>query len=182
MRITSIIIILLGTTALFAQAPKNNSYTRLQNIDGTPMVASIMRTNIDGVFRNNSIMFLNTGTGISNQLDLPTDVDIVELFTNNEGHSNGEKFVLIQSNLLSDKKASYMINHQSLFICDSNGKGMKRLTNEDVFLVDWLVNTHTNTLVINTRMDSNFNGKMDNEDPSHIKVVDLNTMEILYTR
>ena len=134
---------------------------------------------MDGL-KNRYLLFINTKTGETNQVDFPNEgyfhnieqVKIDDLGIN-------EIVVAAQTVDLDGKKGIDWNDPTQLIILSTDGKERTQLTENKLFVRTWTVNKKTGTIVIAGHYDTNNNGKYDKTDKNEVGIYDLKTLRLI---
>lgn len=177
-------LLFIGLTFLTLQVlgQEKSNYTdfnKLTEVKGTEYV--IARTKnwekIEGL-KNNYLLFINTETGKTNQVDFPKD----SYFDNIEQvkiDSLGINCLIVTAQTLDfdGKKGIDWNDPIQLIVLSTDGKQITQLTDSKLFVNTWTVNKKTGTIVITGHYDTNNNGKYDMTDKNEIGIYDLKTLK-----
>ena len=164
-----------------AQWKSSGEFNKLLHIEGTDIVVATYDEIKKFSWASTNVLFINTSTGESRELELSKTADIRKVNTSNKGKINGGPMVVIEAQTLDlngNGKVDFF-EPLSLFVCDAKGENLKRLTPDNFFVKTWEVVPENNRMVISGKVDSNQNGKKDEADEASILIVDLNTMEVV---
>lgn len=179
-----ILIITLTILTLTSYGQDKYNYThfnKLTEITGTEFViASIENWGKIHEIKSRFLLFVNTKTGETNQVDFPNDasigtpeqVKIEEL---------GINLVVISARTVDlDGKSGIDWNDPTqIIILSPDGKQKSQLTDNKFFTRNWTVNQLTGTIVITGHYDTNNNNKYDKTDKNEIHIYDLKTLKLI---
>jgi len=156
-------------------------FSKLTEVVGTEFVIASIE-NYGKMFESKSkyLLFLNTKTGETNQVDFPNDASIREL-EQIKLDSLGIHVIVVSAKTvdLDGKNGIDWNDPTQIVILSPDGKAKTQLTENKFFTRTWAVNKLTGTLVVTGHYDTNNNNKFDKSDKSEIHVYDLKTLTLL---
>lgn len=180
-----LILIILSLLALHSFGQDKYNYThfnKLIEVEGTEyVIASIEnRGKLDDT-KSRYILFINTQTGETNQVDFPNDgyLEKIEQVKIEELNIN-QIIVCAKTVDLNGKKGIDWNDPKQIIILSPDGKERTQLTDDKLFVRTWVVNKETGTIVITGHYDTNDNGKYDKTDKNEIGIYDLKTLKLIH--
>jgi len=156
-------------------------FNKLTEVQGTEFViASIENwgktTNTKGKY----LLFIDTKTGQSNQVDFPSDgyIETIEQVKLDTLGIN-KIIVLARTVDLDDKNGVDWVDPKQIIIISTDGKEKIQLTDSKFFVRTWTVNRQSGTIVVTGHYDSNNNNKYDKADKNEILIYDLKTLRLV---
>jgi hypothetical protein len=125
------------------------------------------------------LLFINTKTGNTNQIDFPTDAKIAAL-EQIKLDSLGINLILLAARTvdLDNKNSINWGDPTQIIVVSPDGKTKTQLTDDNFFVAVWAINRWAGTLVVTGHYDSNNNKKQDKTDKSEIHIYDLKTLKL----
>ncbi|HEY8916411.1 MAG TPA: hypothetical protein VIM87_08235 [Chitinophaga sp.] len=179
-----LIILLLSVLTISAYGQDKYShayYNKLTELSGTDYVlATIESAGKMFTINSTALLFLNTRTGQSKQIDFPDGAYIqkIEQIKIDSFQINKVMVTARTVNLDNDKRIDWGDPTQ-IIILSTDGQEKTQLTKDDFFARTWLINSQTGTIVITGHTDTNKNGKYDKTDKSEILLYDLKTLKLI---
>lgn len=156
-------------------------FNKLTEIIGTDYVIATVENwgKMSGI-KNRYLLFIDTKTGQTNQVDFPNDgyIGKVEQVKIDELGIN-KIIVSAQTVDLDGKKGIDWNDPTQIIVLSTDGKEKTQLTDSKLFVRTWVVNQKTGTIVITGHYDTNNNGKYDKTDKNEIGIYDLKTMRLI---
>lgn len=156
-------------------------FNKLTEVVGTAFVIASIE-NYGKMFESKSkyLLFINTKTGETNQVDFPNDAGIRAL-EQIKLDSLGINVIVVSAKTvdLDGKNGIDWNDPTQIVILSPDGKTKTQLTENKFFTRTWTVNKLTGTLVVTGHYDTNNNNKFDKSDKSEIHVYDLKTLTLL---
>lgn len=156
-------------------------YDHLKEVQGTDYVMAYHFGRFKTTdLKSNSLLFVNTKTGVKNQVDFneKTKIGIPEQI---KIDSLGINIIFISVKSI-DQNANNKIDwneSSQIFILSTDGKTKTQLTNDDFFVKHLTTNKKTGTMVVSGYFDKNKNNKFDEDDKSEIIIYDLKTFKAI---
>ncbi len=177
------IVVIAFTCTSYGQDKYNYThFNTLTEVKGTEyVIAHIEKNGKIKDLRNRYLLFINTKTGATKQVDFP-----------NEGYFQTIKqvkidtlgincmVVLAQTIDLDGKKGIDWNDPKQIIILSSDGKDKTQLTDNRFFVKKWSVNYNSGTIVVTGYYDTNQNGKYDKKDKGEIAIYDLKTLKLTH--
>ncbi len=175
-------MLILGLTSLYGQDKYN--YTRinkLTEVEGTAYVIGSMENRGKGAdVKNRYLLFIDTKSGASHQVDFPNDGHIGKIEQIKIDSLGINKILMSARTLDVDGKNGIDLQDPTqIIIFSADGKEKSQLTDSRLFVQSWVVNKKTGTIVITGIFDTNNNGKYDKTDKSEIAIYDLRTLQLV---
>ncbi len=179
-----ILLIVLTTLTLTSYGQDKYNYVhfnKLTEVVGTEFVIASIE-NWGKMFETKSkyLLFINTKTGETNQVDFPNDAAIwkIEQIKIDSIDLN----VIIVSAKTVDLDGKYGIDWNDptqIIVLSPDGKTKTQLTENKFFVRTWTVNKLTGTIVVAGHYDTNNNNKYDKKDKNKIHIYDLKTLTLI---
>jgi hypothetical protein len=178
--ITAILVIL--SISSYGQGKLNAvHYDKLTELKGTDYVLASVESwgkmlATTGVY----LLFINTKTGESTQIDFPKDAYLAGIEQIKLDSLGINKVIVVARtvNLDGDKSIDWK-DPMQLIVLSTDGKEKTKITEDKFFASIWAINRQTGAVVITGYYDSNNNNKLDKADKSEILVYDLKEMKII---
>ena len=156
-------------------------FNKLTEITGTEFViASMENPGKAEDTKSKYLLFINTKTGATNQVDFPGDSYI--------GKPEQVKIDSLQINLIVVSARTIDIDGKSgidwndptqINILSTDGKQRTQLTDDKFYVKTWAINKVTGTIVITGYYDTNNNNNFDDTDKNEITIYDLKTLKLI---
>jgi len=178
-----LIIVLTALTLTTYGQDKYNyvHFNKLTEVVGTEFViASIENYGKMLESKSRYLLFINTKTGETNQVDFPNDAGIREI-EQIKIDSLGINLIVVSAKTVDlDGKGGIDWNDPTqIIILSTDGKTKTQLTDNKFFVRTWAVNKLTGTIVVTGHYDTNNNNKYDKTDKNEIHVYDLKTLKLI---
>jgi len=155
-------------------------FNKLTEVVGTEYVIASIE-NWGKMFETKSryLLFLNTKTGESKQVDFPTD-SWTEKLEQIKVDSLGINLIIVSARTVDlDGKSGIDWNDPTqIIVLSPDGKEKTQLTDDKFFVRTWTTNKLTGTIVITGHYDTNNNNKYDKTDKNEIHIYDLKTLKL----
>lgn len=179
-----ILFILLTTFTLTSYAQDKYNYVhfnKLTEVVGTEFViASIENWGKSFETKSRYLLFINTKTGETKQVDFPNDAGIRELEQIKIDSLELNLIVVSARTVDLDGKSGIDWNDPTqIIILSPDGKEKTQLTDSKFFVRTWKVNKLTGTIVVTGHFDTNNNNKYDKTDKNEIHIYDLKTLKLV---
>ncbi len=177
-----IIIISLSVNVYGQNKKVSESYSDLISVEGTNFViASIEKRSKSFSIKSSRLLFINTKTGDTNQINFPENT-IIRKIEQIKIDSLGINLILVQAKSvdLDGKNGINWNDPTQLYILSYDGTKQIKATQDNYFLRGWVLNKNTGRLVITGKKDSNNNKKSDKEDKNEIHIFDLLLMKLVF--
>jgi hypothetical protein len=178
----NILIILLTTIALTSYGQDKKSYVnynKLTVVEGTEFViATVEKYGKMGGNRSSYLLFVDTKSGQTNQVDLPYEgyFDNIQQIKIDELGIN--KIIVSAHTVdLDEKKGISWNDPKQIIVLSVDGKVRNQITDNKLFVNTYVINKLTGTIVITGYFDLNNNRKHDENDKSEIVIYDLKTLK-----
>lgn len=156
-------------------------FNNLTEVSGTEyVIASIEDKGKMFETKSRYLLFINTRTNETNQVDFPNDTSI--------GRLEQIKIDSLEINLiivaartvdLDGKNGIDWNDPTQIVILSPNGKQKTQLTEDKFFVRTWTVNKLTGVIVVTGHYDTNNNNKYDKADKNEIHIYDLKTFKLI---
>jgi len=179
-----ILVIILTVLTLTAYGQDKYNYVHfntLTEVAGTEyVIASIENWGKMLTTKSQYLLFVNTNTGETRQLDFPSDASFGKL-EQVRIDSLGINVIVISARTvdLDNKKGIDWTDPTQIIIISPDGKEKTQLTEDKFFARTWTVNKFTGTIVVAGHYDTNNNGKYDKTDKNEIHIYDLKTLKLV---
>ena len=179
-----ILIVILTTLTLATYGQDKYNYVqfnKLTEVVGTEFViASIENWGKMLETKSKYLLFINTKTGETNQVDFPSDAGIGKLEQVKLDSFNINSIIVSSQTVDLDGKNGIDWNDPTqIIILSTDGKTKIQLTDNKFFARTWTVNKLTGTIVVTGHYDTNNNNKYDKTDKNEIHVYDLKTLKLI---
>lgn len=156
-------------------------FNKLTEISGTDyVIASIENWGKMLDAKGKYLLFINTKTGQSNQVDFPSDGYIEKVEQVKIDSLGINKIIVFARTIdLNNKSGIDWVDPKQIIILSTDGKEKTQLTDNKLFIRTWVVNRQTGTIVITGHYDSNNNKKYDKTDKNEILIYDLKTLGLI---
>ena len=181
MKISLTILFALYTTLAVAQDKVNYmAYNKITELKGTNYVIASIENRTKMFVESRFLLFINTVTGESRQVDFPRDA-FIQSVEQLKLDSLGINKVIVSANTVNldgDKFIDYN-DPKQVIILSPDGSERTQVTEDRFFASSWMINRQTGTIVITGYYDSNGNGKYDKTDQGQIILYSLKTMSVI---
>ncbi len=179
-----ILLIVLTTLTLTSYGQDKYNYVhfnKLTEVVGTEFViASIENWGKILETKSKYLLFINTKTGETNQVDFPNDAAIWK-FEQIKIDSIDLNIIIVSARIV-DLDGKYGIGWSDptqIIVLSPDGKTKTQLTENKFFVRTWTVNKLTGTIVVAGHYDTNNNNKYDKKDKNKIHIYDLKTLTLI---
>lgn len=183
MTMKKILIIALTVLSLSTYGQDKFNYVhfnKLTEVVGTDYVIASIE-NRGKMFETHSkyLLFINTKTGETNQVDFPTDA-WTEILEQIKIDSLGINLIVVSARTVDlDGKSGIDWNDPTqIIVISPDGKEKTQLTDNKFFARTWTINKTTGTIVITGHYDTNNNNKYNKTDKNEIHLYDLKTLTL----
>ena len=156
-------------------------FNNLTEVVGTEyVIASIVDRG--KMFEANSryLLFINTKTGETNQVDFPKDAIVWDIEQIKIDSLEINLIIVSAKTVDLDGKNGIDWNDpRQIIILSPDGKEKVQLTESKFFVRTWSVNRLTGTIVVTGHYDTNNNNKYDKTDKNEIHIYDLKTLKLI---
>ena len=177
-----VIVLTILTLTVYGQDKYNYvHFNKLTEVAGTEYVIAHIEDRGKMFETNNRyLLFINTESGETKQVDFPKDV-IIRDIEQIKIDSLGINFVVIAAKTvnLSGGKSIDWNDPTQIIILSTDGKEKTQLTESKFFVRTWAVNKLTGTIVVTGHYDTNNNGKYDKTDKNEIHIYDLKNLKLI---
>jgi len=156
-------------------------FNKLTEVVGTEyVIASIENRGKMFDTKSRYLLFINTNSGQSKQVDFPNDgymekVEQVKI----DSLGVNKIIVSIQTVDLDGKNGIDWEDPKQIIILSVDGQEKTQLTDNKFFSRTWTVNKQTGTIVITGHYDTNNDNKYDKTDKNEIHIYDLRTLKLI---
>lgn len=182
MRLLTILVLTFVAVGAYGQDKYNHvHFNKLTEIKGTDcVIASIENRGKMTDTKGKYLLFINTKTGQSNQVDFPNDGYIEKIEQIKIDTLEINKIIVFARTVdLNNKNGVDWVDPQQIIILSPDGKEKIQLTESKLFVRTWIVNRQSGTIVVTGHYDSNNNNKYDKADKSEILIYDLKTLKLI---
>lgn len=174
--------LLLCSTAVWAQDKTNYvHYNKLMEVKGTNFVIATIE-NLGKMLSTNAqyLLFIDTRTGQTKQIDFPKDA-YIQTIQQIKLDTLGINTMLVVANTvnLDGNKSIDWNDPRQIILLSTDGQEQTQLTDDRYFARTWIINSQAGTIVITGHYDSNQNGKYDKTDKNEILIYDLKTRKLV---
>jgi hypothetical protein len=133
-----------------AQKIERTSFRSLQNIESTDFTVTYT-ANYSKIATNkeeSKIVFINTKTGQTQEVNLSKKTNLRKIITNNDANYLGSKFVVLECYSEVEKtlpKASNSVNE--LYLITLNDFKLVKISSSNFTIRDWVINNETKKIV-----------------------------------
>ena len=182
MKNISLIIFSIWTLTSYAQNKYDFiNFNNFTEIEGTEyVIASIENWEKRKGLKNSYLLFIDTKTGNTNQVDFPNGgyLDKIEQVKINSLEIN--KIIISARTIdLDGKKGIGWNDPKQIIVLSTSGKERTQLTDNNLFVRTWIINKKSGTIVVAGHYDTNNNGKYDKTDMNEIGIYDLKTLKLI---
>ncbi len=178
----TITLTILALTA-YAQGKHNHvHFNKLTEVAGTEyIIASIENWGKVLETKSRYLLFVNTKTGETNQVDFPNDASIGSLEQIKIDSLEINLILMVARTIDLDGKSGIDWNDPTqIIILSPDGKEKTQLTDKQFFTMTWAVNNLTGTIVVTGHFDTNNNNnKYDKADKNKIHIYNLKTLKLI---
>ena len=176
------LVLTLAAVVTYGQDKYNYvHFNKLTEVKGTDyVIASIENRGKMADTKGKYLLFINTKTGQSNQLDFPSDAYIEKIEQVKIDTLAINKIIVLAKTLdLNNKNGVDWVDPEQIIILSTDGKEKIQLTDSKLFVSTWIVNRQSGTVVVTGHYDSNNNNKYDKADKNEILIYDLKTLKLI---
>ena len=156
-------------------------FNKLTEVVGTEFVIASIE-NWSKLFETKSryLLFINTKTGETNQVDFPNGASIGKIEQIKIDSLEINLIIISARTVDLDGKSDIDWNDPTqIIILSPDGKEKSQITESKFFVRTWIVNNLTGTIVVTGHYDTNNNGKYDKTDKNEIHIYDLKTLKLI---
>ncbi len=177
-----VIFLVIFASAVYGQKKyPSHVFNQLMEVKGTEYVIAKVDTwkKIKGS-NANSLLFINTINGQTNQVNLVEDgyfhkIEQVKI----DSLGINCLVALAKTVDLDNKKGIDWQDPIQIIVLSVDGKKSTQLTEDNFFVKTWVVNKTTGTIVISGYYDINKNKKYDKADKAKISIYSLKTLQLI---
>ena len=173
------LVLTLAAVVTYGQDKYNYvHFNKLTEVKGTDyVIASIENWGKMADTKGKYLLFIDTKTGQSNQVDFPSDAYIEKIEQVQIDTLEINKIIVCARTLdLNNKNGVDWVDPEQIIILSTDGKEKIQLTDSKLFVSTWIVNRQSGTIVVTGHYDSNNNNKYDKTDKNEILIYDLKTL------
>jgi hypothetical protein len=179
-----ILFIVLTTLYLTTYGQDKYNYVhfnKLAEVVGTEyVIASIENWGKMLETKSRYLLFINTCTGETRQVDFPNDAVMGKVEQIKIDSLELNVIVVSAKTVDLDGKSGIDWNDPTqIIILSPDGKTKTQLTDNKFFVRTWAVNKLTGTIVVTGHYDTNNNNKYEKTDKNEIQVYDLKTLKMI---
>lgn len=155
-------------------------FNKLTEVAGTEyVIASVEDRGKMFDIKNRYLLFVNSETGETNQVDFSSDANIWKV-EQIKIDTLGINLIVVEARTvdLDGKKGIDWNDPTQIIIISPDGKQKTQLTESKFFVRTWVVNQLSGTIVVTGHYDTNNNNKYDKTDKSEIHIYDLKTLTL----
>lgn len=182
MRRLIILVLTLVDVVTYGQDKYNYvHFNKLTEVKGTEyVIASIENWGKMADTKGKFLLFIDTKTGQSNQVDFPSD-GYIETIEQVKLDTLGINKIIVFARTvdLNNKNGIDWDDPKQIIILSTDGKEKIQLTDSKLFVRTWIVNRQSGTVVVTGHYDSNNNNKYDKADKNEILIYDLKTLRLV---
>ncbi len=178
----NILIIALTTLTTYAQDKYNYvNFNKLTEVVGTEyVIASIENQSKMLETKSRYLLFINTKTGETNQVDFPSDAGIGKLEQIKLDSLDINSIVVAARTVDLDGKSGIDWDDPTqIIILSPDGREKTQLTDNKFFVRNWTVNKLNGAIIVIGHYDTNNNNKYDKTDKNEIHIYDLKTQKLI---
>lgn len=176
------IIFTILTLTSFGQDKHNYvHFNKLTEVEGTEyVIASIENWNKFYYSKGCYLLFINTKTGQTKQIDFPNN-GYLEKIEQVKIDSLGINKIIVSAQTvdLDGKNGIDWADPKQIIILSTDGQEKTQLTDDKFFSRTWIVNKLTGTITVTGHYDTNNNNKYDKTDINEIRIYDLRTLKLI---
>lgn len=126
------------------------------------------------------LLFINTNTGQSKQIDFPIDAHI-EKVEQIKIDSLGINKIIVSAKTvdLNGKNGIDWEDPSQIIVISTDGQEKAQMTEDKFFVNKWTTNKQSGSIVITGYYDTNNNNKYDKTDKNEILIYDLKTLKLI---
>jgi hypothetical protein len=182
MRRLTIIVLTLAAVVAYGQDKYNYvHFNKLTEVQGTAyVIASIENLGKMVDTKGKYLLFIDTKTGQSNQIDFPSDGYIEKIEQVKIDTLGINKIIVFARTVdLNNKNGVDWVDPKQIIILSTDGKEKIQLTDSKLFVRTWTVNRQSGVVVVTGHYDSNNNNKYDKVDKNEILIYDLKNLRLV---
>lgn len=178
------IILLLTLVAAAAYGQGKNNYVhfnKLTEVEGTEyVIASVENWGKMADSKGKYLLFIDTKTGKSNQVDFPGG-GYIEKIEQVKIDALGINRIIVSARTvdLDNKNGVDWDDPQQVIVLSMDGTQRTQLTDNKLHVRTWIVNRQSGNIVVTGHYDSNNNSKYDKTDKSEILIYDLKALKLI---
>ena len=156
-------------------------FNRITEVVGTDyVIASIDNKGKMFATKNRYLLFINTNTGDTNQVNFSAVAGISNIEQIKIDSLNINLILISGKTIDLDGKNGIDWNDPTqIIIISKDGKTKTQLTDSKFFVRNWVVNNNSGKIVVTGHYDTNNNNKYDKTDKNEIQIFDLKTLKLI---
>jgi hypothetical protein len=181
MRLYHFLFFITLSCSVFGQDKYNYiHFNKLTEVVGTEyVIASIDNRSKLAESKSKYLLFIDTKTGNTNQVDFPVDGSIQTIKQVKIDELGINSIIVAAKTIDLDEKSGIDWSDPiQIFVLSPDGKKKTQLTEDDYFIRTWIINNQSGTIVVTGHLDTNNNGKYDKKDMNKILIYDLKTLNL----
>lgn len=157
------------------------NFNKLTEVEGTEyVIARIENWGKMDELKNRYLLFIDTETGQSTQVDFPNEGYFQKIEQVRIDDLGINKIIVSAQTVDLDRRKGIDWNDPiQLIVLSTDGKERIQLTDSKLFVRTWIVNKKTATILIAGHYDTNNNGKYDKTDKNEVGIYDLKTLKLI---
>jgi hypothetical protein len=182
MKYVLISIFMTLTLTSFGQDKYNYThFNKLTEVVGTEyVIASIEHWGKMFDTKGRYLLFINTATGMTKQIDLHNDGNLEKIEQVKIDSLGINKIIVSAWTVdLDGKSGIEWADPKQIIILSTDGQEKTQLTDNKFFSRTWIVNNQTGMIVITGHYDTNNNNKYDKTDKNEIHIYNLQTLKLI---
>ncbi len=180
----AVILLFFSVIAITASGQNKYNYVyfnKLTELKGTDFVIATIE-NMGKMFttKGKYLLFINTKTAQSKQVDFPKDAYLQQI-EQIKIDSLGINKVIVAANTVNLDNSKHIDwgDPLQLIVLSTDGQEKTSLTEDNFYVRTWVTNSSTGTIVVTGHFDSNNNGKYDKTDKNEILLYDLRSLKLI---
>lgn len=176
-----LILTTIGLSAYGQDKYNHIKFDKLIEVEGTDFVIAIVESlgKLEG-HKGSSLLFIDTKTGQTNQVDLPPKGYFEKIQQVKIDSLGINKIIVLAKSIdLNGKKGIDWNDPKQIIVLSVDGNERVQLTDNKLFVRTWIINRQTGTIVIAGHYDTNNNNKYDKADKNEIEIYDLITLKLI---
>ena len=156
-------------------------FDKLTEIEGTEYVIASIENRVKILeTKSKYLLFINTKTGETKQVDFPNDAEIRKIEQIKIDSLKINLVIITARTVDLDGKNGIDWNDPTqIIILSPDGSKTTQLTDSKFFVRTWTINKFSGTIVVTGHYDTNNNNKYDKKDKNEIHVYDLKTLKMI---
>jgi len=156
-------------------------FNKLTEVLGTEyVIASIENWGKMVDTKSNYLLFINTNTGQTKQIDFPIDAHIENVEQIKIDSLGINKIIVSAKTIdLNGKNGIDWEDPSQIIVISTDGQEKAQMTEDKFFVNKWATNKQSGSIVITGYYDTNNNNKYDKTDKNEILIYDLKTLKLI---